>query len=421
MGKPFEITYSPAAWSAPPGGVAQQWASPYGGLNVQSPENMLDPSFTPAMSNFMFRNSELRSRPALQRLFPGPDGTNAILGLGSFLSPNLIWHTFAFTITGLYQLDTNGVSKAVIGQNPWVKVGGPALPSNFVSWRTFRNVLYYTNGSAHLSAWDGQALTPLTDVAATGATFPIPSNYTGTTFGGLYLGELDQHLILGYTTEATYSTGALTGTQTFPQRIRWSNVAFNLNGAGTFGSNLGTTAATFDPTINVNAGFNDFIDVPDIVTGMMFVGRFGYLFRQNGITEMSPTGQGTAPFDFNHLWAAQNGVGNVYPASIAQYGLHGAFVAFDNIYHVTPGNFEAIGGGARDAIMADLAAATAPPSACITYAFNQGYNYLVYMLFIGNPDGTTHAYVYSFEEKNWALWQFTNQGVGVATNCWVGN
>lgn len=422
MGKPFEITYSPTQWDAPPGGIAQQWANPYGGLNVQAPENVISPAETPNMSNFFFRNAELRSRPAFGLYLPGPDGSNPILGINSFLSKNLVWHTVAFTQTGMFQLKSNAQYLISIGVNPWVSLGGPQMPNNNpVSIRTFQNVVYYTNGSGHLSAWDGSVSTPITDVAFSGTTFPLPNNYSGTTFSGLFLGELDSHMIMAYTTELTYTSGVITATTTFPQRIRWSNIGFNPSLNGVFGANLGTAGATWDPAVAVNAGFNDFLDVTDIITGQLFLGRMGYIFRQNGITEINPTGVGTAPFDFNHMWASEHGIGNVYPETIAQFGSYGAFISTDNIYQISPGNVQGIGKGTRDAIMLDLSLAVAPPTACIMDAFAVYRVYLAYIVFIPMPDGSTHAYVYSFEDANWAKWIISGTTIGVPVGCWIGD
>lgn len=420
MGKYFEITYAPSQWDAPPGGIASAWSVPYGGLNVQFPENQIGPNYTPAMNNFMFRNGELRSRYALQPYLPGPDGQNPILGIGSFLSAALVWHTFAFTANGLWQLSGSAQSQIQYGINPWQGLGGPQLLPSPVAWYVFQNILYYTNGNGHLSAWNGAALNPITDVAFSGTTWPLPNNYTGTTFSGLFLGELAGQVLMAYTYENTYTSGVITGTSTFAQRVRWSCVNFNPTLSGTFGANLGQTGGTWDPTVNVGAGFNDMLDVPDVITGLMTIGRVGYIFRQNGITEISPTGVGTAPFDFNHLWASQQGVGSVYPDTIAQYGQYGVFVANDNVYQLTPSSTGPIGGSARDAIMLDLSNAVGPPVAAIIPGYSVATVYLVYKLMIPLPTGT-RIYVYSFDDANWASWFHTGVYLGHPYPCWIGD
>jgi hypothetical protein len=418
MGKPFEIHYSPADWDAPPGGVATQWSTPYGGLNVQAPENLIGPAYTPAMNNFMFRNSELRSRPAFARYLGGPGGQNqAILGLGSFLSKNLIWHTIALTSNGAWQLANNALTNSA----PWQPIGGPFLASgNLAAIRTFQNVLYYTNGSGHLSAWDGAAQTPISDVAFSGVTYPLPTNYAGTTYSSLFLSELDSHILMAYTYEAAYTNGFPSSTAVYPQRIRWSNIGFNPSLNGVFGANLGTAGATFDPTININAGFADMLDVNDVITGIMTLGRMGYIFRQQGITEIDPTGNGSAPFDFNHLWASEHGIGNVYPLTIDQYGSYGMFVATNNVYQVTPGNVSPVGAGTRDAIMLDLSFAVNPPTGVIVPNYSVYRVYMTYQLFIPQSNGT-RVYVYSFDDNNWASWFLTGVSVGKPVGCWIGD
>lgn len=470
MGKYFEIRYDPSQWNAPQGGVATQWTSPYGGLHVQAPANLIGPQFSPDFNNFMLRNAELASKPNLTQLLPGPDGRNMILSVGSFLSANQVWHTVAMTPRGLFQLSPNSLSLVSRGVNPWNYLGGPALTTAPLTWQAYAGILYYGNGQ-HLSAWDGAATTPITDVAfagtlnqppqsapkwasgqavvagyliwdgtniqkvttpgTTGGSVPVWNTNIGSTtadntvtwtnmgpcghYGSLLLGELANHIIMAYTFETTPDGNSTA----YPQRVRWSNTGFNPTLSGTFGANLGTQGATFDPTVFVNAGYNDFLDVPDVITGLMSLGPNAYIFRQNGITEMTPTGVGTAPFDFNHMWASQNGIGNVYPFSIAQYGSNGIFISNEQIYQMTPSTMQPIGGGARDAIMADLAKATGSPKASIDRGWRLGHVYLTYHLRIPLTN-SMRSYVYSLEDNNWSRW--TDTGVwptGISNECWL--
>lgn len=412
MGRPFKVVYSPDQFNAPTGGVATQWSTPYGGVHVQMPENMIGPQYTPFMNNMMLRNGEIKSRPTFHQILPGPDGNNIILGCGSFLSANQIWHTFCFTSRGLWQLVQNWPTYLTKGQNPWVLIGG-ALDTTPVAWVAFQGILYFSNTTPHLLAWDGAAAQPLADVSFAGTVNPPP---IGTiTSGGLFLGELDNHIIVAYQ-NALLANGSL---QRLPVRVAWSNNGFNPTLNGVFGANLGTSGATFDVTVNPNAGFNDFLDVPDIITGLMTLGQDGYVFRQNGITKMTPTGNGIAPFDFNHLWSSQNGIGNVYPFTIAQYGNMGVFISFEQIYQITPGGMQPIGGGARDAILADLAICTGPPKASIDRGFQLGYTYMHYHLRIPQTLGTK-SWVFSTEEGNWSSWFETGVWpTGIPNECWV--
>jgi hypothetical protein len=472
MGKPFAIKYSPADWATPTGGVATAWSSPYGGIHVQAPENMIGPQFTPAALNVFTRNSELRSRPLFRQIMPGPDGNSPVLGCGSFLSINQTWHTFAMTQRGLFQLNTNWPQQIAQGTNPWQFLGGATLSTAPVAWQVYAGVLYYSN-SNHLCAWDGAFPTAIADVAFVGSTpsWPFGQDFTGAKF----ITELDNHIVLGYLIDSQGSA--------FQNRIMWSNNGFSpvggtltapwtaltafplstrivdsngnvqvaiplvsgtsgatvpiwnktLNGTtpdgtlvwanagpnGQFPSNLGTAGATFDPGINVNAGFNNFVDVPDVITGLMTIGRMAHVFRQNGITEMTATGNGIAPFDFNHLWASQHGVGNVYPYSIAQYGNMGIFISSEQIYQITPGGLNPIGGGARDAIMADLAMTIGSPKGSIDRGYTLGYSYLHYRLRIPQPEGTK-TWVFTIEDNNWVPWfQSGVWPTGIANEAWV--
>lgn len=378
---------------------------------------MIGPQFSPSLNNVMLRNAVIQSRPFFRQFFPGPDGNNPVLAVGSFLSPNQVWHTFSITARGLFQLKTNWRTEIPNGRNPWDFLGGPALISSPVAWTSLAGNLYYSSG-LDLSTWDGKANSPINDAAFLGATNPPPD--AATKIGGVFIGELGNHILLAYTYETTSGV-----TTPYPTRVRWSNSGFNpVSAGGVFGANLGTVGATFDPTINVNAGLNDMLDVPDIITGMMTLGRTGFIFRQNGITELFPTGKGIAPFDFNHQWASQNGVGNVYAFAIAQYGNTGIFISFEDIYQVGPGMLKAIGGGARDDILGDLSIATGSPKGAIERGFHMGFSYPIYHLRIpidgSNGIGVTRSYVYSFDDENWTRW--TTTGVlptGISNECWV--
>jgi hypothetical protein len=426
--------------------------------------------YSPAMLNFMLRNGEIRSRPNFRQLLPGPEDNNIVLGCGSFLSRNQVYHTFCFTSRGLWQLKTNGFIESAAGRNPWSFLGGAPLSSAPVNWTALNGVLYYVGGGVHMGAWDGQAAVAVRDINFSGIN---PSQAGSATVGAIFIGELDNHIITAYTNESVL------GRRT--QRVSWSNNGFNplaasistlwvalnpqtvadrildsngnvqvalttgttgavvpvwprdLNSTvvdgtvtwanagpnGGFPTNLGTIGATFDPNVNVGAGFNDFLDVPDIITGLMTLGRDGYIFRQNGVTHMSPTGKGTAPFDFNHLWSSQNGIGNIYPFGIAQYGNMGIFISFEQIYQITPGGMQPIGGGARDAIIADLAMSTGSPKSSFDRGFKLGNSYLIYHLRI--PQGTgTKSWIYSTEDNHWFPWfEFGVWPTGIPNECWI--
>jgi len=367
-----------------------------GGLNVQEPETEMADNCTPSAINFQTRNKELRSRPQFTLRFNGMDPNNAPLGLFSFLDVNAVTHTVAWSNRGLWQLAPTGLPPGAL--SPWFQLGPPNMvPGNPVAYRAFANVLYYCNGGSFLASWDGISLQPTASNAAIpGSTsiaaisvadaptvIPGPPPAVGPlSIGGLFLSELDNHLILANITVLDNGTGTV---YLFPNQL-W----YSANGIPT----------QWDPVANTNAGNNAFLDVPDAITGLGTTGVSGYIFRTNGITFFDPTGNGAAPFQFDHLWASDHGIGNVFPWSIAFYGPIGMFISVENIYKLGVADFEPIGGNARDAIMADLALTSGNPTAQIVPTENAGYVYLTYRVSIP-LNNFTRIYLYDVEKKYW--------------------
>ncbi len=171
----------------------------------------------------------------------------------------------------------------------------------------------------------------------------------------------------------------------FPQRIRWSP------------SGIPTI---WDPNVNIGAGFNDELDVPDGILGAITVGTTAFILRSNGITEVTSTGIGINPFNFNHLWASERGIGNIYPYGYASYGPLGIFISSDDIYNVSLGGFKRIGGVARDAIYNDLYANIGLPIASIVPYYQLNYVYNHYKLCIPQKNGVK-IWNYSIEDDSW--------------------
>jgi hypothetical protein len=372
------------------------------GLAVQQPENIIPDKATPAVSNFFMRNAELRSRPTFQFEFAPPD-TNQILGQFSFIDANSINHTCCFTTKAMYQLKGNKIPP---NQNPWAYLAGPTLQADTpVTYRAFANIMYYSNGNPHLAYWDGISQYATNDAATISmadAPTVVPGSTGPLTIGGLYLGELDNHLLLANVNVLDTETGVI---YPFPQRLWWSANGLPL---------------VWDPAANTNAGFNDFLDCPDVLTGIMTIGIAGFLFRSNGITQFTPTGNGLAPFQFDHLWASDHGIGNVYPWSIAQYGPNGFFVSTEQIYQMTVNSFNPIGGMTRDAIFADLAQASGNPVASMVPTLGLGYIFQHYVIAIPLTS-FTRFYVFSIEDNNWTQWDVQGLIVtGKEEECWTG-
>ena len=394
-----------------------EYLGPYAGLHVQAPATNIPDNASPAFNNFMLRNAELRSRPNFAQ-YPGGSIPGYPLGVTTFLDANGNYHAVTWEADQLYQY-----APSVPG---WVDVG-TASPGNMeynpVNYQAFANILYYTNVgiitygphvpgggkppviTPFMAYWDGIAAAPvytqtysdastsnsiagisLTNSPTVGGSLPGAPTIVGPiSIGAAYLAELDDQLILGNVTILDQGTGKI---YNFPNLIWWSANGLPLQ---------------WDPTENVSAGFNPFLDVSDQITGLAMLGVAGYIFRNYGITQMAPTGQAITPWEFDHMWASNHGIGNVLAWSLAQYGPTCCFVAQDNIYSLSITNVQPIGGTARDAIMSDLANAAGPSFANIIPILVSGFTYLTYQLEI--PFVTfIRIYLYSFEDQNWSTW-----------------
>jgi hypothetical protein len=401
VSKPFTISY-------PPDDIQPGWS--WKGLNNKTPAIFLTQLEAAAMSNIWLRNQEIRSTPPFILAFPGPNTSNATLGQTSFMDANGTIHTCAFTSDGIWQLNPYNTTFV---PPPWTFVGGPNLTQGVpVASRDFANILYYTNGAPYVQSWDGIGTSTTLVSGLTNAIF----GGAGSSIGSQFLYEINNQICLlnvslfnvASVTNPIPGTGATTlaaGDVTNYPQLLW----YSANGIPN----------QFDPSVNTSAGFNNFLDVPDQFTGVMAFGEVAYLFRNNGITYQTISeNTSLTPFYFDHLWSSEEGMGNVYPWSIAQYGSTGFFISTDNVYKATVQGFNPIGGGARDAIMEDLSNATLNPVASIIPKFNQGYVYLRYELCI--PMGSsTRIYSYSLEDDNWMPQDLTNSLVTARPSlCW---
>lgn len=422
-----------------------KYNGPWKGIDVNMPEDLIPSSASPFMVNYILKNGEIRTRPNQSRLIPGPPDGKSILFIHTFQDSNNVYHTCALTGTGLWQLNQKWSFNSQNRPNSnqvWSLIGGYTVqpgPNNPAAVQVFVDKIFWTNGGTNLWMWDGitsvgapslwqpktayiqgqQILdsngkvevagnsgisgssTPAWSVTLGGTTAdngttpitwtqggkPAPANgfsavgvvdaTNGVTAGAYFLIELNAQLLMLNTVESVGGN--------FPQRVRWTP------------SGLPTI---WDPNVNIGAGYNDELDVPDSILGALTVGTTAFILRQNGITEVTSTGQGINPFAFNHLWASDRGIGNIYPFGYASYGPLGIFISSDDIYNVSLGGFNRIGGAARDAIFNDLFAATGNPVGSITPYYQLNYVYNTYKLAIPQQGGTK-IWNYSLEDSSW--------------------
>jgi hypothetical protein len=197
--------------------------------------------------------------------------------------------------------------------------------------------------------------------------------------------ELGTHLVAAYTIE---------GSTPHTQRVRWS-------GSG-------------DPTdwVSAGSGINDILGDLGPITGAVKIFQSGYIFHQWGITQMIPTGIGTAPFQFVPLTTRARG--NTIPYSLAPAGEEFVcYVGKDNVYKFNGTNSEPIGDkpiqnnkrfGARSRIFADLTSVNQATVVSYVSDMINGQAFPAYWLVIP----TVAVWVYNLDEETWVRFTFAD-------------
>jgi hypothetical protein len=312
--------------------------------------------------NFFCREGRLQSRPALTPFGPPPDG--AILrNATSFTDIAGSVHTLALTTKNAYFITAGPVYNLLTYPLSLADLSGTSLPYGMAY---INNRVYFSNGSTTVLYADGEA--DLKDSTANAAA--------------KFMSVLNSHLILVNTIEPP--PGSVNSTA-YPHRIRWSKSG--------------------DPNdwTSFTSGFEDSSDVADEFSGIAVLGSYAYVFRPNGITIMSPTGNGGAPFNIQQYSYSLKGVGNKYPYSLATYGNLCAFVAADDIYTMTlaaaPQRITPPERSAKKKIFADIGKAAGDQIVGFFVSdFGPSYDFLSYWLSIPGPNVT---WVYHFDDGSW--------------------
>jgi hypothetical protein len=241
------------------------------------------------------------------------------------------------------------------------------LPYGFV---VSQGRVYFSNGSCEILYTDGEQT--IKKANAVGAC--------------RFMVALKNHIITAYETEPAPGNS---GATTYPYRVRWSAA-----GDGT----------SWTPGPASSAGFEDLLEIPDVITGLSTNGRNAFIWYSNGVSTMTPTGVGASPFQIDQVSIAPQGVGVSFPYSIDQYGSLSAFVSTQDVYTFDGSQFTPIGGEAKKLIFADLAIASAtPPFGQIVDRFGPAVEFLSYWLSI---PGANVTWVYSWDDQAWMRFQF---------------
>lgn len=312
--------------------------------------------------NWMCRKGRVHLRPKVQLWSGQPD--NAIIRhIRTFRDIQNNQHTLVLTTKTAYYITTSvdpGIPTwhALTLPGGLTTLSGTALPYGVVG---AEHRVYFSNGSTKILYTDGEA-----SVKSAG-------------YGGAarFLTVNASHLIGAYITAP--EPGAA-GSTVFPNRVIWSAVG-NLTNWTDFSS-----------------GEADLVESSDEITGLATLGQRTFVWRTNGITIMTPTGIGEAPFRFDNLSLADTGIGTQYPYAIAVYNDRAVFVADSDIYIASPSDLQSIGAKAKKAIFADLARVAGDEvQGFVVTKLGPSVDYLSYWLSI--PGVST--WIYSMDDEAW--------------------
>ena len=302
------------------------YQAPFGGIDSTAYASAINPANFAAMDSVYLEDNQLLP------IFLEPYVTSGII-TGNYLGfiPFSLAANgrpgYVITDNGVYEVDITGPNTINVGIIAAYTPAELGFSGNIFSYLVIDQIqtgipqIFWTAGGWNeIWTFNGSAATLLT-------------NYVG---GGI-LGLLNNQLLnLGGFSQADGSV---------PNRISWS-------APGQYGQ--------FQPydipsaTGNYSAGFNDLPSTSDVLIGFAAIGTVGYLFRNEGITQVNPTGNGIEPFAFNHLWASELGIGSPYPGSISQYGAIVAFITDSGVYTLGLTGLSLIGVQAQSYIFKQL-------------------------------------------------------------------
>jgi hypothetical protein len=333
---------------------------PFGGIQSELSADVIENLGFADCVNMILRKGLAQVRPGYTAL-ASPDGANPILGINDFFDTLGVRHQVGITKSSLFPWDGSNWTQ-LIG----ALTGGAGM---LFSSTVVNGKFLFSQGTDAVQMWDGMA----------NNFGPVSPNAVP----AFHMMELVQSLLVANTVENGIP---------YPQRVRWT-------GPG-------------DPTdwTSFAAGKTDILSDLGPITGCGKIYQQGYLAHFGGLTQVVPTGIGTAPFNFVPF--GSRGKGNIFPWSWANYGEEGsAYIGFEDVFFFNGTDSEPIGSrtidgsrqvGARTSIMAELANSKPSQISGFISSDCNGNDYKAYWIVI--PQGST--WVYNFKEANWSRFVF---------------
>lgn len=334
------------------------FVGPFGGIQSEVPLDKIGRGGFQTVQNVMFWKSQMQAFPAFTTAPGGTPSGEIIIGIADFFNVNGVRISVVWTPTKMFSY-LGGVWTQITGT-----LTGNAL--QFMQWDVVGYKLYFSQQKDVVQVWDG-----ITAGFAPASGSAVPAKYCC---------ELAFHLLAANTIES--------GPAPAPNRIHWT-------GAGD-----GTDWTSF------NSGQTDLFNGLGPINGLARIYQSGYAFQQFGITQIVPTGNGLAPFQFIPLGSRAKG--SIIPYAVASFGeIVATYVGKNDIYVFDGNESTNIGSrpvdgnrrlGARSRIFADLFTTLLVNVYGIIMSGANGNNYESYWLFIPNLN---KAWVYHFDEQSW--------------------
>lgn len=170
--------------------------------------------------------------------------------------------------------------------------------------------------------------------------------------------------------------------------------------------------STWDPSVNRTAGFQALTSVEDYISGFVAVDNVGYIFKREGVTQITATGVAIQPFNFTTYWNSVAGQGLIFPGTLKQYGRYVFLVTDSSVYLFYGGTFTPIDEPARSAIYNSFnqnPPLNAAPNSLISagfsiYPFNDKTPIAEYMFIAAtnaSVSGNIVFWFYNVEFKTW--------------------
>lgn len=424
-------------------------SGPFGGVQSEVPQDQVEQYGFLDCYNMVLRKSIAETRFGFTLLppLPSPVGED-IVGIADFYDSAATRIQVIMTLTRLLKWDS--VAQDFVNVPPFTGTPLTGLAANLFTWTVVNDMLCFCQGVDNIQVWDGinanyfpasYGVIETASVTAGGTGYVIGDTGFITTGNGFATyqvtnvsgGAVTAFTItfggLQYTVSAGNATSAETGsgtgftvdiltigTNSFPARylmeLNTHLVACYTHEGGNDKTQRVRWSGSGDPTdwTSPSSGLNDIKGDLGPITGCVKIFQTGYIFSQWGVTQMIPTGIGTAPFSFVPLTTRARG--NTIPYSLAPAGEEFAcYVGKDNIYSFNGTNSTPIGdhpvqgtkrAGARSRIFADLKLVNpAIVSGYISDTIN-GQVFPAYWLVIPG----IAVWVYQLDEQSWFRFTF---------------